>query len=122
VPFYSRNKEGITSVVKKREERIRSRAQETGRFPRSDQWGNCCQSMGERRGSDCNVKLNDARSYKKMYSHPEESNYIKKLLTIKKRERKGYDQEQKKWEGSQDLVNGKTVANQWLRAEIGTPM
>jgi hypothetical protein len=38
VPFYRKNKEGIPSVVKKREERIRSRAQEMGRFPRSGQW------------------------------------------------------------------------------------
>jgi hypothetical protein len=35
VPFYSKYKEEITSVVKKREEGIRTRAQEMGRFPRS---------------------------------------------------------------------------------------
>jgi hypothetical protein len=35
VPFYNKNKGGITSVVKReKEEGIRSRAQETGRFPR----------------------------------------------------------------------------------------
>jgi hypothetical protein len=35
VPFYSKNKEGITSFVKKkREEGIRSKAQEMRRFPR----------------------------------------------------------------------------------------
>jgi hypothetical protein len=88
VPFYSKNKEEITSVVKKREEGIRSRAQETGRFPRSGQWGNDCQSMAESRGSDSNVELNDTRSNQTsypMYSHPEETNYMKKLLTITKR-------------------------------------
>jgi hypothetical protein len=45
-----------------------------------------------------------------MYSHPEESNYMKKLLTItKKRARKGYDQEHRKREGSQDPVNGELL-------------
>jgi hypothetical protein len=32
MPFYRKNKEGIRSVIKK-EEGIKSRAQETGRFP-----------------------------------------------------------------------------------------
>jgi hypothetical protein len=35
MPFYSKNKEGITSNAKReREEGIRSRAEETRRFPR----------------------------------------------------------------------------------------
>jgi hypothetical protein len=46
MPFYIKNKDGITSVVKKKEEGIRSRAQETGRFPRFGQWGNCCPING----------------------------------------------------------------------------
>jgi hypothetical protein len=46
VYFYSKNKEGITSVVKKREEGIRSRPQEMWRFPRFGQWGNCCPING----------------------------------------------------------------------------
>jgi hypothetical protein len=48
--------------------------------------------MAESRGSDSNVELNDMRSNQTSsptYSHPEESNYMKKLVTIKKRERKG---------------------------------
>jgi hypothetical protein len=42
--------------------------------------------MAESRGSDSNVELNDMRinqTSSPMYSHHEESNYIKKLLTIK---------------------------------------
>jgi hypothetical protein len=80
VPFYSKNKEGITSVVKKSEEAIRSRAHEMGRFPRSGQWGNFCQSMVESRGSNSNVELNDTRinqTSSPMYSHLEASNYMK---------------------------------------------
>jgi hypothetical protein len=45
--------------------------------------------MAESRGSDSNVELNDTRSNQTsstMYSHPEESNYMKKLLTITKKE------------------------------------
>jgi hypothetical protein len=43
--------------------------------------------MDESRGSDSNVELNDARinqTVPLMYSHPKESNYMKKLLTITK--------------------------------------
>jgi hypothetical protein len=43
--------------------------------------------MVERRGNDSNVELNDTRinqTSSPMYSHPEESNYMKKLLTITK--------------------------------------
>jgi hypothetical protein len=46
--------------------------------------------MAGRRGSDSNVELNDTWSNQTsspMYSHPEESNYMKKLLTITKKER-----------------------------------
>jgi hypothetical protein len=43
--------------------------------------------MAESRGSDSSVDLNDTRinqTPSPMYSHPEESNYMKKLLTITK--------------------------------------
>jgi hypothetical protein len=43
--------------------------------------------MPESRGSDSNVELNDTwidQASSPMYSHPEESNYMKKLLTITK--------------------------------------
>jgi hypothetical protein len=46
--------------------------------------------MAESRDSDSNVELNDMHSNQtssSMYSHPEESNYMKKLLTITKKER-----------------------------------
>jgi hypothetical protein len=46
--------------------------------------------MVESRGSDSNVELNDTRSNQTlspMHSHPEESNYMKKLLKIQKKER-----------------------------------
>jgi hypothetical protein len=47
--------------------------------------------MAESRGSDSNVELNDTWSNQTsspMYSHPDESNYMKKLLTItRERER-----------------------------------
>jgi hypothetical protein len=58
VPFYSKNKEGITSVVKKIEEGIRSRAHETGRFPRSVNGETVAQSTAENRGTDSKVDLN----------------------------------------------------------------
>jgi hypothetical protein len=49
--------------------------------------------MAESRGSDSNVELNDTQSNQTsspMYSHPKESNYMKKLLTTtKNREMKG---------------------------------
>jgi hypothetical protein len=43
--------------------------------------------MAESRGSDSNVELNHTQinqTSSPMYSHPEESNYMKKLLTITK--------------------------------------
>jgi hypothetical protein len=46
--------------------------------------------MAKSRGSDSNVELNDTRSNQTsspMYSHPNESNYMKKLLKITKKER-----------------------------------
>jgi hypothetical protein len=46
--------------------------------------------MAESRGSDSNVELNDTRSNQTsspMHSHPKESNYKKKHLTITKKER-----------------------------------
>jgi hypothetical protein len=48
--------------------------------------------MADSRGSVSNVELNDTQSNQTsypMYSHPEESNYMKKLLTITKKERGG---------------------------------
>jgi hypothetical protein len=66
-PMYSHPEESnymkktTNNYKKKREEGIRSRAQEMGRFPRSGQWGNFCQSTAESRGSDSNVELNDTR-------------------------------------------------------------
>jgi hypothetical protein len=65
-PMYSHPEESkymkkLLTITKKREVGIRSRAQETERFPRSGQWENCCQSMAESRGSDSNVELNDTR-------------------------------------------------------------
>jgi hypothetical protein len=48
--------------------------------------------MAESRGSDSNAELNDKWSNQTsspMYSHPEESNYMKKLQTITNKERKG---------------------------------
>jgi hypothetical protein len=48
--FYSKNKKGTTSVVKKREEGIRSRAQKREGSQeidaRSGQWGNSCPING----------------------------------------------------------------------------
>jgi hypothetical protein len=44
--------------------------------------------MAESRGSDSNVELNDTwsnQTLSPMYSHHEESNYMKKLLTITKK-------------------------------------
>jgi hypothetical protein len=125
VPFYSKNKEGITSVVKKREDGIIFRAQETGRFPRSGQWRNCCQSMPVSRGGDSNVELNDTQSNQTsspMYLHPEESNYMKKLLTIKKKIKEGMRSRAQEMGRFPRSVNGETVASQWLRAEAVTPM
>jgi hypothetical protein len=94
VPFYSKSKEGITSVVKKERRRDKIKSIGTGRFPRSGQWRNCCQSMVESRGSDSNVELNDTRSNQtssSMYSHLEESNYMKKLLKNTKKKERGRD-------------------------------
>jgi hypothetical protein len=46
--------------------------------------------MAVSRGSDSNVELNDTwsnQTLSPMYSHHEESNYMKKLLTITKKDR-----------------------------------
>jgi hypothetical protein len=38
------------------------------------------------------------------------------ITSVVKKRGKGYDQEHKKQEGSQDPVNGETIASQWLRS------
>jgi hypothetical protein len=59
VTFYSK-KQGRDNIdCKKREEWIRSRAHEMGRFPRPVNGETVAQSMAESRGSDSNVELND---------------------------------------------------------------
>jgi hypothetical protein len=86
VPFYSKNKEGIT-LVEKREEGIRSRAHETRGSQDPVNGETVAQSMAERRGSDSIVELKDIRNNQRSsptYSHTEVSYYIKKLLTITK--------------------------------------
>jgi hypothetical protein len=61
VHFYSKNKEGIASVVKKERGRDKIKSTANRKIPKIGQWGNYCQSMAENRGSDSNVKLNDTR-------------------------------------------------------------
>jgi hypothetical protein len=126
VPFYSKSKEGITSVVKKERRRDKIKSIGTGRFPRSGQWRNCCQSMVESRGSDSNVELNDTRSNQtssSMCSHLEESNYMKKLLkNTKKKREEGIRSRAQETGWFPRSVNEETVANQWQRAEAVTPM
>jgi hypothetical protein len=50
--------------------------------------------MAESRGSGSNVELNDTRSNQTsspMYSHPEESNYMKKTTNNYKKKERGRD-------------------------------
>jgi hypothetical protein len=55
-----------------------------------------------------------------MYSHPEESNYMKKLLTITKERERGRDKI--KCTGNKKRsINRETVDIQWLRAEAVMP-
>jgi hypothetical protein len=55
-----------------------------------------------------------------MYSHPEESNYMKKLLTISKKRERGRDKI--KCTGNKKRsINRETVDIQWLRAEAVMP-
>jgi hypothetical protein len=68
-------------------EGIRSKAQEQEGFQDPVNGETVAQSMAESRGSDSNVELNDTRinqTSSPMYSHPEESNYMKKLLQLQK--------------------------------------
>jgi hypothetical protein len=57
-----------------------------------------------------------------MYSHPKESNYMKKLLTITKKREEGIRSRAQETGRFPRLVNGETVASQWLTAEVVTPM
>jgi hypothetical protein len=41
--------------------RGRDKIKRTGNVPKISQWGNCCKSMVESRGSDSNVESNDTR-------------------------------------------------------------
>jgi hypothetical protein len=81
--------------------------------------------MAESRGSDSNVELNDTWSNQTsspMYSHPEESNYMKKLPTITKKREEGIRSRAQETGRFPRSVNGETVDSQWLRAEAVTPM
>jgi hypothetical protein len=53
-PMYS-------SSPKKERGRDKIKSTRNGKVPKISQWGNCCQSIAESRGSDSNVELNDTR-------------------------------------------------------------
>jgi hypothetical protein len=47
----------VVIISKKREEGIRSRAQETGRGSQDGQWRNCCQSMAKSRATEVVIPM-----------------------------------------------------------------
>jgi hypothetical protein len=70
--------------------------------------------MVESRGSDSNVELNDTRSNQTlspMHSHPEESNYMKKLLKIQKKREEGIRSGTQETGRFPRSVNRKTVTS-----------
>jgi hypothetical protein len=65
-PMYSHPEESnymkkLLTIKKKDKERNEIKSTRNGKVPKIGQWGNCCQSMAESRGSDSNVELNDTR-------------------------------------------------------------
>jgi hypothetical protein len=51
----------LLTITKKERGRDKIKSTGTGKVPKIDQWGNCCLSMAESKGSDSNVELNDLR-------------------------------------------------------------
>jgi hypothetical protein len=51
----------LLTITKKYRGRDKIKSTGNGKVPKIGQWGNCCQSMAESRGSDSNVELNDTR-------------------------------------------------------------